>query len=112
MWTAWNGASSGSVGVAVAADDLVIDALAVARLSRLVREDKILDGPRYAFVTHRHTRSWAGDFVRCPWCVSMWCGFFVAIARRVAPRWWSPVAFSLASSYCAALAAVHVEPHD
>lgn len=90
--------------------DAVIDALAVCRLSRLIREDAILDGPRYAFVTHRHTRSWAPDFVRCPWCVSMWCGLGVAFLRTVCPTLWAPMARALAGSYVSALATVHLEP--
>jgi len=93
----------------ISATDATIDALAVLRLSRLIRKDKILDGPRFAFVTHRHTRSWAPDFVKCPWCVSMWCGLFVSFMRTVCPGLWSPMSRALASSYVAAIVAVRVE---
>lgn len=94
------------------ATDTAIDALAVMRLSRLVREDTIFDRPRYRLVvSHRHSR-WFPKFIKCPWCVSMWCGFAVAIGRRFMPAWWSPLALALASSYVASLAAVHLEPHD
>jgi hypothetical protein len=96
----------------VDATDTVIDALAVMRLSRLVREDTIFDHVRYRLVIHHRCSKWFPKFIKCPWCVSMWCGFAVAIGRRFAPRLWSPLALALASSYAASLAAVHLEPHD
>lgn len=91
------------------ATDTAIDALAVMRLSRLVRHDTILDGPRYALTIHRHTRRWFPQFVKCPWCVSTWCGFVVALGRRFLPEWWGPLALALASSYVASIAAERVE---
>lgn len=86
--------------------------LAVMRLSRLVREDTILDPIRHRLVTHHRCSKWFPKFIRCPWCVSMWCAFGVVILRRVAPREWALTAEVLACSYVASLAAVHLEPHD
>lgn len=36
--------------------------------------------------------------ITCRWCLSVWCAAGVAIARRVAPKWWAPVAHVLAGS--------------
>lgn len=60
--------------------------LATARLTRLVNEDAILDGPR-AWIQRR-----AGDtltyFVSCPWCVSIWASAAVAGATYAWHDYW------------------------
>lgn len=83
---------------------LVIDALAVHRLTCLVVDDVILDGPRDAVgrwaETNGHPKVdyWLG----CHWCVSMWVAAgVVAVART---RWWrTAVAPALALSAVAGL---------
>lgn len=46
-----------------------------------------------------------GILIGCPWCAGMWVAFGVVLARRVAPRAWSPVARALALSAVAGLLA-------
>lgn len=95
-----------------------IDALAVARLARLVTTDNfppieklreaVLD--RYPTVNWRGQEiegHWFGELITCPWCSSVWIGAGVVAARAIAPRWWDPVAKLLAFSEVAGLAASH-----
>lgn len=44
-----------------------------------------------------------GILVGCSWCSSVWLAFGVVTLRRVAPRFWSPVAKALAFSAVAGL---------
>jgi hypothetical protein len=83
--------------------DLLVDALAVARLTRLVTDDTLppLDAARrraYEHVQQRHGAAWA-EGITCPWCVSVHVGIAAVIARRVAPRAWDTAARALALSY-------------
>jgi hypothetical protein len=67
---------------------LVIYVLAVARLTRLINADTILDTPRVAIAARSRNddaslperRRWqtAFYFVQCPWCVGMWLTFGLA----------------------------------
>ena len=59
---------------------LIEDALATARLVRLARS---------------RARQ-AGELLDCPWCLAIWTGLGVVVARRAAPRAWQPVARVLA----------------
>lgn len=92
--------------------DFLIDALAVCRLSRLVREDHIFDRPRAALLLHERSKRWFPKFIRCPWCVSAHAGVVVFTFRWLAPKQWDLIAKALAASYVASLSAVHLEPHD
>lgn len=90
--------------------DLLTDTLACYRLTRLAVEDSILDGPR-AHV--RNALKVAGydralEFTRCPWCLSVWIGLGVVVARRAAPRAWPPIAWALACSTVAGAASTYL----
>ena len=78
--------------------DLTVDALACARLVRLAQSDLILEHPREALRAWlaRSRANQAGELLDCPWCLAIWTGAAVVIARRVAPRAWQPVARVLA----------------
>ena len=43
--------------------------------------------------------------VTCPWCASFYVAIAVVVARRIAPRAWTPIARALAGSHLAGLAA-------
>lgn len=69
---------------------LVVDAAAVARITRLVTEDEITRPVREK--AHQ-TNPWLGYLVDCPYCISVWAG--MAVASGVVPR---PVRLGLALS--------------
>jgi hypothetical protein len=79
--------------------DLVIDALAVKRLTRLVTEDQIME-PVRNWVWNRYPpeSTKLGYLLTCPHCTSIWVAAGVQSARIVFPKAWSPVARALALS--------------
>ena len=91
--------------------DLLPLALAAARLSRLVRRDRILDAPRDAVTRWAMNRSGPDRehllvyFLRCAWCVSLWSA---AVALGL---WYTVpiVVHVLAVAYVAALATVDAD---
>lgn len=83
-----------------------VDALATARLTRLVTNDTIIDRLRWPIVrasADGRLPEWCGAFIRCPWCVGMWAALGVLAARRINPRVWTPIATALACSEVAGL---------
>ena len=82
---------------------LIEDALATARLVRLAQSDLILEQPREALRARlaRSRARQAGELLDCPWCLAIWTGLGVVVARRVAPRAWQPVARVLAVAFIA-----------
>ena len=93
----------------MSAETTVIDALAVARLARLIGVDKITRPLRTAAKNRADAGDgrarWAWEWATCPWCSSIWFGAFVVIARRRAPRLWDPIARLLAYSHVSGSAA-------
>lgn len=110
-------------------DDDVVDALAVYRLTRLVVGDTITKPLRERWIAAAYRRAgrigrdphdvgpgyWSdqvvldGDtapklavLVTCPWCSAVYVAAGVAVARRVAPRTWRPLARFLAAAAVAA----------
>lgn len=113
---------------------LVVDAVATYRLTRLVTADAITAPVRDrlirdAYVAH-HGEAVAVDMeaetphdtwtdramdddtppplaklLTCRWCAGVWIAAGVAVARRVAPSWWGPVADTAAMAAAAALLA-------
>ncbi len=103
--------------------EVVIDALAAARLSRLVRTDRITAPAREVVLARAYRRrrltmhpsvsSWSDHAVLdrdppkiavlldCPWCVGVWVAAAIAVAGRLAPRAWRPAARALAVAYAA-----------
>lgn len=104
--------------------ELVVDALAAFRLTRLVTKDRITRPARESWVQAAYEatgtvprgadrygpgdwETWAehdenapalAEFILCPWCVGAWIAAGVVAARVVAPRAWGPVARALATS--------------
>lgn len=64
---------------------LILTALAVARLTRLVNRDVLLERPRAAVLTWLtdRDRTMLAYLVVCPWCLSMYLGAGAAAA------WWA-----------------------
>jgi hypothetical protein len=85
-----------------------VDALATARLTRLLTQDSITEPFRVRVERAEgagHLPLGAGEFVSCPWCVGVWVSAAVATARRVAPRAWNVAAGVLACAEVAGLLA-------
>lgn len=85
---------------------LVLDALAVFRLTRLVTRDSL---PPLPWLRDRVTDRWGdravADLAVCPWCLSWWVAVVVLALHAVAPTWWPWVAAALACSAVAGLLA-------
>lgn len=92
---------------------LLVAALAVARLTRLVTDDAILDRPRDALY-RRNPDGAAAYFVGCPWCVSIWLGALVAAGVYWRPcAWWVQFPLILlALSQVTGLLALHAAQLD
>ena len=109
---------------------LAIDALAVARLTRLVTRDRLTRRVRKAAIHAAYSRGdvtmvpdWdvlgpsavlddpeAPDLaylLSCDWCASMYVAVVVLALRRFAPGAWDPIARVLAASYVTGYAASH-----
>lgn len=97
--------------------ELVIDALATARLTRLATEDRIPVGWLRDRILKAADEDSGGlgsasklaELVSCPWCMSQWLAFGVVAARWRFPRLWHPFALALAFSEVAGLAATWAE---
>lgn len=101
--------------------DLVVDVLAVHRLTRLLTRDKVTDGLREAWIAEAYEAAGRDDappggvswqqhlavdespparayVAGCSWCVSVWTAVAVVSARRLVPGLWGPVGRVLAFS--------------
>jgi hypothetical protein len=81
---------------------LVVDALAVYRLTRLATRDSFPPSERLRATIERR---WGGspwsELAVCPWCLSWWIGAVVVAARLTVPAWWSLLALTLTYSAAA-----------
>jgi hypothetical protein len=92
--------------------ELVIDAAAAARLTRLVVSDfgpppwaRLRDGARRRLRASRFA-AW-DEALDCGWCTGVYVAAGVMLARRVAPRGWAPVARGLACAEVAGALLAH-----
>lgn len=104
---------------------LVLDALAVYRLTRLITEDTFPPVRRFReAVIRRYTAvvaqgpgtvedpGWQAELIQCPWCASVWLAAGVTAARWVLPSAWSFVAWLLALSAVASIVSQFVDGED
>ena len=79
---------------------MAVDALAVYRLVKLVRDDRITEGMRVAAITRYGPpeRSTLTYLLHCPWCMSIYLGAGLTLSRRRWPRATGLLARSLALS--------------
>jgi uncharacterized protein DUF1360 len=94
--------------------DLVVDALASYRVTRLLVSDRIVDRHRDALVDRlrRGGHRKLVELSECPWCIGFWVACGVVAARRAVPRAWSPVAEAFAFSAVSGLLASEVRTMD
>lgn len=114
------GSSTGAVWA-----DLIVDALATDRLTRLATTDVISEPVRMAILRRTGAEPPPGEddptaqevvesmadpprlatLVTCRWCAGIWIAAGVSAARTTVPRAWQPVARGLALSSVAVLLA-------
>lgn len=100
-WPALGHDSSRAVKLPVltSAPEAVIDAVAVARLTRLVQEDDVWPMPEVrAWWLTRVGDSRLADLVSCPWCLSPYVAALVVALRIRFPLAWPWVARALVGS--------------
>lgn len=83
---------------------LLVDALAVYRLTHLIVEDKIAQPIRDWAV---RTSDFSMELVTCPWCVSIWFAAGVVLAQALVPTVWFFAALWLAFSAVAGFLEAH-----
>ena len=112
---------------------MMVDALATARLVRLVRRDVIAAPLREVLVREayaargidsipkRGVSTWEdlavldedppklAELLGCSWCLGVWCAAAVVVARRTVPRLWDPLARLLALSFLGTVIEVEAE---
>lgn len=89
---------------------MIAAVLAVARLTRLVVEDRITNFYRLWMVRKYGEESVASYFVHCPWCMSIWVAAVVMPVAVAWPnRWVFAVLASLGASYLTGLLAKRLE---
>lgn len=89
---------------------LVEEALAAARITQLITEDRIplVARPR-SYLAQRYRGSSFGYLLTCPHCVAVWAAGFGLAASLLAPRQWAPVRRALATAMVAGHAVARLE---
>lgn len=77
----------------------MLDAIAVFRIVWFLQRDSLIDRQRETII-NRYGGGYLrlGELLQCPWCLSIWVGAGVVIARAAAPRVWGMIARGLAFS--------------
>lgn len=90
---------------------LAVDGLATYRLVKLVRDDRITAPAREALEERQGPPedSKLTYLLNCPWCLSIWFGAALTIARRRWPVATSLLARPLALSALTGLATTHLD---
>lgn len=93
---------------------LVIYVLTVARLTRLVNADMILDPLRVRIARKRGADSTLSYFLSCPWCVGLWISMLLAIPAVgfLGWPWWTLLPVGLACSHLVGLLAPLASDED
>lgn len=73
---------------------LIVATLAVARITRLLVEDKIMVGYRQWVVKKWGAESWPTYFAHCPWCTSFWVAVPVMPIATLFPYPWIVAIFA------------------
>ncbi len=87
--------------------DAATDALAVARIVRLIQIDEMPVGHVRELALDLWPEAKATELLRCPWCASPWIAAGVVLARHRWPRAWPVLARILAGSQVAGMLAEH-----
>ena len=82
---------------------LILDALAVFRLTHFITEDHIPFGPVRDRITEQRPDSLLAEWASCPWCCSMYVAPLVIALHALLPTLWPYAAAVLAFSAVAGL---------
>jgi hypothetical protein len=99
-------------------DDLIVDGLAAARITRLVTTDTFPPAKalREAWVRKFGQGSSLADLIECGWCAGFWIAAGCRAARRLVPGWWGPVAevfaVAMVGSYLVGKSTEEGDPKD
>ena len=87
---------------------LALWVLAVARVTRLITRDKLLEPFRVWVLAQRGADSQIAYLVHCSWCTSIWVAFATAPAAIAATglSWWLLPIVALAASQLTGLASL------
>lgn len=79
----------------------VLAVLLVARLTRLVTEDRITEAPRDWILDRINPHGLGTYLMTCPWCISVYVGFIVAPVAHYwgDSPWFQIPALALSASY-------------
>jgi hypothetical protein len=91
---------------------LLVDGLATYRLVKLIRDDRITEPAREAVEARNGPpeQSKVTYLLNCPWCLSIWFGGALTLARHRWPTATSLLARPLALSALTGLATTHLDP--
>lgn len=83
----------------------LIDAVATARIVRLIQTDSITAPLRSRLLdlAYDHKADRVTELMQCSWCLSVWVGFGLVALRLAAPRLHAVTVAGLASSQLAAM---------
>jgi hypothetical protein len=85
--------------------NLVVDAVAVYRLTKLVIDDEILaDIREKVWEKYPPETTKIGYLTTCPWCVSIWMAGLVFALRKVSPELATYISSTLAASAATGIA--------
>lgn len=94
---------------------LLVDTVAVYRLTKLITEDYLTEDLRLLLLdkfpavidkrTGQKRRSKIAYFINCPWCVSIWAAAFIFTLRKINPELTTYLSSILAASAVTGVAA-------
>lgn len=73
---------------------IVLTGLAVARVTRLLTRDRILDAPRDRILLRLDARGLLAYLIVCDWCTSIYVGAAAAVTGAALDWWpwtWAPI---------------------
>lgn len=77
---------------------IILDILAVIRLTRLINEDVITEPLRNLVWSKFPPNTKLGYILTCPWCMSIWAALAITILRHTCPTLATSVSTILAAS--------------
>lgn len=89
--------------------DIIIDALAVFRLTKMINQDYIFHEVREKILEHFPPKtSKIGYLFTCDWCMSIWCATFLLTIKQLRPEEYKVLANILATSGVTGLLSEHL----